>query len=113
MSQYSSLSVSPSPADDLGQSRSLSAVNFNKLSIIQCNLRGWISHHDELEAGLVSTLKPSLVFLNETLLNPSIEHPSLSGYELVGRHEDTATKRGVAVFGIKSLASDIVLLHKS
>ena len=103
------------PADDLCQSRSSSAVNFdfNKLSILQCNLRGWISHHDELEACLQLTSHPSLIFLNEILLDASIAHPVITGYELVGRHEKSATKRGIAVFAIDGLASDIVLLFKS
>ena len=105
-------SLSP-PADDLCQSRSISAVEFDKLSILQCNLRGWISHHDELEACLNLVSLPFLIFLNETLLDASIERPELSGYELVGRHETASTRRGIAVFAKNGLASDIVLVHKS
>ena len=98
------------PADDLGESRSLSAVEFEKLSILHCNLRGWLSHHDELEAHIHLLHNPSLIFLNETLLNKSVESPKLTGYELVGRHEDVATQRGTAVFALEGIVSDIVLM---
>ena len=55
---------------------------------------------------------PSLIFLNKTLLDASIERPELSGYELVGRHETASTRRGIAVFVKNGLTSDIILVYK-
>ena len=57
--------------------------------------------------------QPSLILLNETLLSASVVSPDVPGYELIGRHEEVLTKRGVAVYTLSGVAPDIVLLHKS
>ena len=86
----------------------------NSLTLLHCNIRGWLSHKDELFGHMqFMDPLPSLVLLNETLLNNSVQDPTLVNYELVGRHEGAATRRGVAVYAHKAIAPDIVLLMKS
>ena len=102
-----------SSSEGLCQSRPPPAILINQLSILQCNIRGWISHHDELEVILDLQSRPSLIFLNETLLNQSIENPGIAGYDLIGRYEEVATKRGIAVYASTDISSDVVLLLKS
>jgi len=80
---------------------------------MHCNIRGWISHKDELHGHIVQSDCPSLIVLNETLLDESVENPQVNGYQLVGRHESASTRRGIAAFAKDSFASDVVLLEKS
>ena len=98
------LDLSPdTPADEV----------FDCLSILHCNIRGWLSHRDEF-LGHISLAKfPSLLFLNETLLDDSVQHPSIPNYELIGRHEHASSRRGVAAYAHYTIAPDAVLLKKS
>ena len=92
----------------------LTVANFPfQLSILQANIRGWLSHRDEFVGHIAFLEFPTLLFLNETLLNESIAAPEIPNYELIGRYEDVSTKRGVAVFALKAVAPDIVVLLKS
>jgi hypothetical protein len=86
----------------------------NALVLLQCNIRGWISHKDELygHIGLMEH-RPSLVLLNETLWDASLQQPCLPNYELSGRHEKAATRRGVALFSRNEISPDVVFLEKS
>ena len=87
---------------------------FDALTVLQCNLRGWLSHKDELFGHLNSLGHlPSLIVLNETLLNPSVKHPDIPGYQLIGRHEEISTQRGIAAFALNAIAPDVILLSKS
>jgi hypothetical protein len=86
---------------------------FNSFTLMHCNIRGWLSHSDELYGHIRHQNFPSIVALNETLLDNSVQDPALPGYELVGRHESAATRRGIAVYALKELAPDVVLVSKS
>ncbi len=85
----------------------------NFLTILHCNIRGWLSHRDELVGHFASIGRPAIIFLNETLLNESVENPALEEYILIGRHEAACNKRGAAVYAHFSIAPDVVLLKKS
>jgi hypothetical protein len=84
------------------------------LTILHVNIRGWLSHKDEL-VGHIEALdrKPSILALNETLLDESVSDPKIPGYVLVGRHETAKTKRGIAAYALEAIAEDLVLLEKS
>jgi len=116
-------SLSPDPATDRSFDADSSVIPprpceagpvHNTLTILQCNIRGWLSHSAELHGQIrLLPTPPSILLLNETLLNPSISVPKVSGYTLVGRHETASTKRGIAAYALDNIAPDIVLLSKS
>ena len=92
----------------------------NSFSILQCNIRGFISHRAELEgqldvlaASAVSSSKPFLVCVNETFLDESIENLQLGGYQLVSRRDrcDGRQGGGIALFAANEIASQVVLLE--
>ena len=85
----------------------------NSLTVLHCNIRGWLSHCDELFGHIHTLNGPSLVLLNETLLDSSVSNPQIPGYQLVGRHEEIGTRRGIAAFAANAIAPDVVLLLKS
>ena len=104
------------PADGLCESKPLSAVDFTSLTFLHCNLRGWISHHTELEGYLkLQPAFPSIICLNETLLsNKGVDFIGLTGYEKIARRDrDEQDGGGIAVFALSEIAHNLVLLYTS
>jgi hypothetical protein len=60
-------------------------------------------------------IKPSIICLNETFLDVSIQSISLEGYELIGRRDrrDGRECGGVAMFALGIQANNVTLLHES
>ena len=79
------------------------------------NIRGWLSHEEELHANLVGLSCPSSVALTETWLDKSIPNISLEGYSLVARLDRRDGRRagGIALFAVHSLAQSVVLVETS
>jgi len=109
-------------------SKLLSERNFHRNGIAQSlfhadvfkilfyNVQGLLSHLAELAAAIrLSELKPSLVCLNETFLDVSVEDVGLEGYDLVARRDrdDGRKGGGVAVYASKAVSSRMVLIEKS
>ena len=79
------------------------------------NVQGLISHLAELCAVIrLSTVLPSLVSLNETFLDESVEDVCLEGYELVARRDRQDGRKcgGVAVYAAKPLSGRIAMLER-
>ena len=93
-------SFSSTPGDDLSQSRSSSPVTFSEITILHMNIRGFLSHLAELEIYIDNLPnRPSIITLNETFLDKSVEHIQISGYLLVSRRDRTEREGGgIALF---------------
>ena len=86
------------------------------LHILFCNIRGLQSHIAELVAVLrVSKIQPSIVCLNETFLDSSIEDVPLEGYSEVARRDRADGRKGggVIVYALDSIASRVTMVEKS
>ena len=57
------------------------------ITFLHHNIRGFVSHKDELEILLKLHSYPCFVGLVETFLGPSIHHPKLNGYVVVARRD--------------------------
>ena len=98
---------------DLRESRSLQSIVSQPITIFHSNVRGFISHSDEL-LGQIRNLNfyPSFITLNETLLDASVEQIELSGYMLVSRRDRCNREGGgIALFCIPELFDSIVHLE--
>ena len=86
------------------------------LSILHVNIRGWLSHHAELEAHIrLLPKKPMIVAVNESFLNASVSSVKLNGYELICRHDRDDGKQGggILVFIAIAYSSNVTLLKRS
>ena len=74
------------------------------------NIRGFISHHTELEARLSLLGHPEVVGVTETFLDPSVLAVSISGYKLISRLDRRDGRRcgGIALFAVTAIADRIV-----
>ena len=63
----------------------------------------------------LSTVPPSLICLNETFLDDSVEDVSLEGYECVARRDRADGRKcgGVAVYAAKSISGRMAMVEKS
>ena len=73
------------PSGCPGKSGHLPLVQENKVTVLFLNIRGFVSHHIELQAYLRICGMPSIVGITETLLDASTTTIVLAGYELVSR----------------------------
>ena len=82
----------------------------SSFSLIHMNIRGFISHRQELEVYLALLNFPALVGITETFLDQSVANPSLHGYSLVSRldRRDGRSHGGIALFARDNLASFVV-----
>jgi hypothetical protein len=87
-----------------------------KLSIFHINIRSLSGHLAELTAriNLLPEL-PTLICINETWLDKSIENIALAGYNVVGRHDrqDGRQGGGVILFARDCYANNVTLIEKS
>ena len=85
---FSTVYTPITPDDDLRKSRSLSSVDFQRLTIFHINIRELLSHAAELEAQIqLMEERPSIITLNERFLDNSVEDFTISGYILVSRRD--------------------------
>ena len=77
-------------------------VSLCEFSVLHINLRGWRSHVDELAVYCSSfSVKPTLVAVNETFLNKSVD-ASLPGYCVVGRRDRDSSNINCFVDNLQS-----------
>jgi len=84
--------------------------------ILSYNVQGLLSHQAELSAVIrMTTPSPSLICLNETFLDASVEDVLLEGYIIVARRDRDDGRKcgGVAVYASSALANQITLVEKS
>ena len=104
------------PHDDYVSPGPCQAGPSSCFSMLQCNIRGYISHRAELEGQLrLRASLPQLVCLNETFLDDSVEDIKLGGYRLVSRRDraDGRAGGGIAVFAQDLFAEQMILLKHS
>ena len=79
------------------------------------NIRGFVSHKDELEILLNIHYYPCFVGLVETFLDPSIHHPKLNGYVVLARRDRTGLRQkgGIIFFVREDLVRYVVHLSNS
>ena len=90
------------------------STDVSMLSILHVNIRGWLSHHVELEAHIRLLPKvPMFVVVNETFLNASVEAVKLSGYDIICRRDrdDGRQRGGILVFASTPNALNVTLLE--
>ena len=87
----------------------------HKMSMLQVNMRGYISHIAEIAAMIrLMACKPFIVSLNETFLTRAIEHVELEGYTVLCRHDRSDQwGGGVLVFVLDEFFERVTLLEKS
>jgi len=87
----------------------------DKFTILHHNIRGFLSHRDELEILLYKYEYPSFVGLVETFLDDSIQAPALTNYELLARKDRGCLRQkgGVILFVRKDVAKYAVQLGNS
>ena len=104
-----------SPGDGLCQSRPDSPALHDSFNVLHRNIRGFLSHRAEFEVVLALHDSPGFVCLTETLLDSSILHPSLTGYELVSRLDRRGGRSGggIACFAKTEVARRIVHIADS
>ena len=104
----------PLPDDGLCQSSSTSSVESHRVTILHCNIRGFVCHSAEL-AGRLSLLteKPMLVALNETFLDEAVKDIKLAGYALVSRRDRLSHGGGIALFCLETVFDAITYLENS
>ena len=73
------------PSGCPGKSGHLPFVQENKVTVLFLNIRGFVSHHIELQAYLRIFGMPIIVGMTQTLLDASTTTIALVGYELVSR----------------------------
>ena len=80
------------------------------LTLLCCNIRGFISHSAELSVHLELIGMPHFVGLVETLLTDLVGDISLPGYSLVSRRDrqDGRQGGGIALFALASVVAEIV-----
>ena len=106
--------TSPLPGDGLCQSRPLSPVESYNITILHCNIRGFLSHTTELEGRLtLLSYKPMIITLNETFLDESVKAITLSGYSLISRRDRDCHGGGIALFCLESIFDAITHLKDS
>ena len=90
---------------------------FKDFSLLQCNIRGFLSHRAELEGQLrLLPSVPSMVCLNETFLDESVSDDKLwlSGYRLLSRRDRCGrTGGGIACFAADRFIEHVALLEHS
>ena len=92
------------------------STDVSMLSILHVNIRGWLSHHVELEAHIRLLPKvPMFVVVNETFLNASVEAVKLSGYDIICRRDRDDGRQGGGILVLASTpnALNVTLLKKS
>jgi hypothetical protein len=88
----------------------------SRLSALHVNIQGFLSSSAELVARLrMMQEKPTIVCLNETFLDSSVQHITLEGYSLIARRDRNDGRRcgGVAVFALAGKANSITKLKES
>ena len=86
------------------------------LHILFYNIQGLQSHVAELSAAIrVCKTMPTLVCLNETFLDESIEEVLLEGYTIVARRDrdDGRKGGGVAVYALDAVCRQFTMVEKS
>ena len=107
------------PGDrDSCQTESFLSFESANFSVFHCNVNGFRSHADELDACLeLLEEKPTFVVLNETKLNKttSDEELTLTGYTLLSRRDRRGGQQGgsIACFVRVDAAASAVLLRHS
>ena len=82
----------------------------SKFSVLFANIRGFVSHKVELQAHLHELHTPPLVLLCETFLNPSIQAPSLDGYQCVALRDRPDRSGGGVIAFVKNDVMPIISL---
>lgn len=94
----------------------LAETHWDRVSIMQVNIRGLISHAAELvgRLRLLPTL-PLMLCLNETFLNKSVGEVPVEGYTCVSRHDraDGRWGGGVATYVQSEFAQQVTSLGTS
>ena len=86
------------------------------ISILHLNIRGFLSHKSELEARIrLMPSLPTLICLNETFLDKSLDNIVLNGYSLISRRDrqDDSGWGGICCFALTDFASNIVCISTS
>ena len=95
---------------------SISMTHCNTFDILHVNIRGLLSHVAELTARLrLMEVKPVLLCINETFLDPSVEEVDVEGYTIVARRDRCNGQKcgGVAVYALASRANHVTFLERS
>ena len=79
------------------------------LSIFHINVRGFVSHSDELSAVLTFENYLTYVGISETFLNDSVEDVDLPGYTLVSRRDRRNGSGGGICLFVKSELEDTIV----
>jgi len=98
-----------SPGSGSGESELLLPAE-SKFSVLFANIRGFVSHKVELQAHLHELHTPPLVLLCETFLNPSIQAPSLNGYQCVARRDRPDRSGGGVIAFVRNDVMPIISL---
>ena len=114
-SESASVTTSLPHGDDPCKSGLMPPSVIDKFTILHHNIRGFLSHRDELEILLYKYEYPSFVGLVETFLDDSIQAPALTNYELLARKDrgGLRQKGGVILFVRNDLAKYAVQLGNS
>ena len=85
-----------------------------EFAIYHINIRGWLSHAAEL-AGRIQILPnpPSIITLNETLLDASTHNITIPNFSLVSRRDRDSPGGGIATFAHTSIANQIAHVSNS
>ena len=86
------------------------------ISILHLNIRGFLGHKSELEARIrLMPSLPTLICLNETFLDKSLDNIVLDGYPLISRRDrqDDSGWGGICCFALTDFASNIVCISTS
>ena len=94
----------------------ISSVPSCNISILHLNIRGFLSHKSELKARIrLMPSLPTLICLNETFLDKSLDNIVLDGYSLISRRDrqDDSGWGGICCFALTDFASNIVCISTS
>ena len=82
---------------DLCESKSEPPLLVHSFTLLNHNVRGFLSNRAELEAHLETLQWPSFLALTETFLDASTSSPTLSGYDVVSRRDRGGGRHGGGV----------------
>jgi hypothetical protein len=87
-----------------------------QMMILHVNIQGLLSGLTELTARIrLIKIKPTLVCLNETFLDKSVQSVALEGYRVISRRDRDDGRKcgGVLLYALDAFADNVTELHKS
>ena len=93
-----------------GKSKEEPPLTNSSITILQVNIRGFVSHCAELEVHLFMCGMPYFVAITVTWLKSNTEHITLTGYTLISRRDRSDGRQGggIALFALNAVASQVV-----